>query len=216
MSRIITLSNDSEAVKYLCQKDKRLAKVINMVGEYTYKPYEDSFSFVSNQIIGQMLSSKVSAKIIERLEKLCNGSITPDAILALDLYEMRSTGMSMIKANNIKSLAEATKRGDINFEKLDQLTDSEVIKELTKLKGIGIWTAKMYLIFVLDRQDVLPYEDMAFIQSYSWMYKTDDIKRQSIENKCRKWKPYTSIGARYLYKALDLGLTKKEFHLFKE
>ena len=74
----------------------------------------------------------------------------------------------------------------------------------------------MYLIFVLDRQDILPYEDAAFIQSYEWMYKTKDKSMESITRKCKKWKPYSSIAARYLYRALDMGLTKKVFHLHKQ
>ena len=216
MTQVISLTSDTEAVKYLCKKDKRLSKVIKMVGDYTYKPYEDSFSFLTNQIIGQMLSAKVSAKISERLEAFCQGKITPKAILELDVNDMRSTGMSMIKANNIRNLAITVQNNDVSFEKLNHLDDSEVIRELTKLRGIGVWTAKMYLIFVLDRKNVLPYEDMAFIQTYSWMYKTTDVTRKSIEKKCDKWRPYTSIGARYLYKALDLGLTKTEFHLYKD
>jgi len=73
----------------------------------------------------------------------------------------------------------------------------------------------MYLIFVLDRQDILPTEDTAFIQSYEWLYKTTDRSKESIEKRCKKWKPYSSIATRYLYRALDAGFTKEEFHLFK-
>ena len=82
-------------------------------------------------------------------------------------------------------------------------------RRLTKLRGIGEWVAHMYLIFVLDRQDILPTTDVAFIQVYEWLYKT------SVEKKLKKWKPYSSIAARYFYRALDEGYTKEEFHLFK-
>ncbi|MCC8014242.1 MAG: hypothetical protein LIO87_03520 [Eubacterium sp.] len=84
-----------------------------------------------------------------------------------------------------------------------------------KILGIGKWTAKMYLIFVLDCPDVLPVEDAAFLQAYKWLYKTEDCSEKSVYKKCKKWKPYSSIAARYLYRALDMGYTKKEFHLFK-
>ena len=94
------------------------------------------------------------------------------------------------------------------------MTDEAALKELVSLHGIGIWTAKMYLIFVLDRQDILPFEDVAFLQSYKWLYKAEDVSKASIEKKCKKWKPYSSIAARFLYRALDMGFTKKEFHLF--
>lgn len=102
------------------------------------------------------------------------------------------------------------------FGRITKKDDEEVIKELTTIRGIGKWTAKMYLLFVLDRQDILPIEDGAFLQSYKWLYKTDDISRTSIEKKCKKWKPYSSIATRYLYRALDIGMTKREFHLYKD
>ena len=73
----------------------------------------------------------------------------------------------------------------------------------------------MYLIFVLDRQDVLPFEDGAFLQSYRWLYNTTDTTPASVKKKCANWNPYYSIAARYLYRILDLGLTKEDFHLFK-
>lgn len=82
------------------------------------------------------------------------------------------------------------------------------MKELTRLRGIGTWSAKMYLIFTLDRKDVLPYEDVAFLQTYAWLYKTDDLRPAAIIKRCKKWKPYSSIAARYFYYALDMGLTK--------
>lgn len=101
------------------------------------------------------------------------------------------------------------------LSELQNLSDDEVIKKLTSLRGIGLWTAKMYLIFVLNRQNVLPVEDVAFLQSYKWMYKTDDISKDSVIKKCEKWSPYSSIAARYLYRALDTDLTKNEFHPYK-
>ena len=89
-----------------------------------------------------------------------------------------------------------------------------MIKELTKIKGIGVWTAKMYLLFVLNREDILPYEDVAFLQGFSWAYETKDLSPATVKKKCRKWKPYSSIAARYLYRALDTGLTKQAFQLY--
>ena len=105
--------------------------------------------------------------------------------------------------------------GILVFDDLINQTDEEIIHELTSFRGIGTWTAKMFLIFGLNRPDVLPYEDAAFLQSYKWMYKTSDCSKESIMKRCKKWKPYSSIAARYLYRALDYGLTKDEFHLFK-
>lgn len=91
-----------------------------------------------------------------------------------------------------------------------------MIYELTRIRGIGTWTAKMYLLFVLQRSDVLPVEDVAFLQGYKRLYRTDDVSKESIIKKCKKWKPYSSIAARYLYRAVDTGLIKSQFHLYKD
>lgn len=88
------------------------------------------------------------------------------------------------------------------------MDDEAVIKRLTSIRGIGTWSAKMYLIFVLNRLDILPFEDGAFLQAYKWLYKTDDLKSSSIVAKCAPWKPYSSLAARYLYRALDSGLVR--------
>lgn len=98
---------------------------------------------------------------------------------------------------------------------MQNFDDLEVIKRLTSIKGIGTWTAKMYLIFVLNRQDILPYEDGAFMQVFRWLYKTENCSKQDVIKKSQKWKPYSSIAARFMYRALDMELTKSEFHLFK-
>lgn len=102
-----------------------------------------------------------------------------------------------------------------SFYSLKEMNNSDVFKYLTSFKEIGKWTANMYLIFVLNRMDILPTNDAAFLQSYEWLYKTNDRSDISIHNKCKKWKPYSSIASRYLYRALDSGLTKEEFHLYK-
>lgn len=91
---------------------------------------------------------------------------------------------------HIRNVTEAVLRGDLDFDKMDTLSDEEVICTLTKLHGIGNWTAKMFLIFVLNCPDVLPVEDGAFLRTYRWVYKTDDCSEKAVSKKCRKWKPY--------------------------
>lgn len=94
---------------------------------------------------------------------------------------MRSTGMSGSKVLYIRSITQNIIEGSLRLDILSEMPDIEAIKYLTQFKGIGIWTAKMYLIFVLNRQDVLPYEDGAFLQAYRWLYKTDDTSKKSVE-----------------------------------
>ncbi len=215
MSAKITLNIDCESIQYLCKKDKRLAKVISMIGPITYQTHDDAFAFLVHEIIEQMLSIKTGAKIYSRLEELCNGSITPDSIHQLTDEQIKSIGTSTSKVSYIRGITNAVLSGEINLEELPSLSDQQICKKLLTLKGIGNWTTKMYLIFVLDRQDILPTEDIAFIQAYEWMHKTTNRSKESIEKRCKKWKPYSSIAARYLYRALDAGFIKEEFHLFK-
>lgn len=215
MHELICLDNNSPEIIYLCNKDKRLAKVISMVGPISYQVHNDDYAFLVHEIIEQMLSIKAGTKIYERLVFLCDGNISPSSVNKLSDSDIRSTGTSTPKVSYIRALTDAVMDGRISFEDYRSMSDQEVIRSLTSIKGIGLWSAKMYLIFVLNRQDILPYEDSAFLQSFCWMHKTTDRSKHAVEEKCRKWKPYSSIAARYMYRALDMGLTKQEFHLFK-
>lgn len=215
MSDVITLDAGTESVKYLYQKDKRLAKVISMIGSITYKPHEDSYRFLVETILGQMLSNKVASIINRRLEELCSGSITTIAINSLTDNELKSIGTSNSKVAYIRNLTTAVKSGEIDFISFSNMSDAEVIIKLTSIRGIGNWTAKMYLIFVMNRQNVLPFEDVAFRQAFNWAYKTENYSSAVVTAKCKKWEPYSSIAARFLYRALDSGLTKEPFHLYK-
>lgn len=211
----ITLTAETESIKYLCSKDKRLAKVISIIGNITYNIHNDSYAFLVHEIIEQMLSIKAGAKIYARLEDMCNNKICPTIINELTDDEIRSIGTANSKVKAIRDLTDAVLNNKISFENLASLPDDEVIKQLTQIRGIGPWTAKMYLLFVLNRQDILPIEDVAFLQAYKWLYKTSDLSKLSITKKCQKWSPYSSIAARYMYRALDSGLTKQDFHLYK-
>lgn len=217
MADIITLDLHTPSVQYLCEKDRRLGKVIRMVGPITYEPHTDNpFPFLIHEIIEQMLSVKAGDKMFGRLETLCKGQVTPESIDSLSVEDVRSTGASTAKAKYMKHAASAVLAGTLDFSRFPTMTDEAALAELVRLPGIGSWTAKMYLIFVLDRQDILPFEDVAFLQSYKWLYKTQDASKASVEKRCRKWKPYSSIAARFLYRALDKGFTKEPFHLLDQ
>lgn len=216
MNKKIVLDSKNESVIFLCRKDKRLAKLINTIGPLTYTPHTNPYKFLVHEIIEQMLSVKAGAKIFERVNNLCSGEITLQAIVNLTDDQLRLTGMSRNKVGYIRALNQSLLSKELVFDDLVCLSDDQVVKKLTAIKGIGTWTAKMFLIFVLNRNDILPFEDTAFLQAYRWLYKTNDLNKASIMNKCKKWKPYSSIASRFLYRALDSGLTKQEFHLFKE
>lgn len=210
--------NEKEIITHLKNADFKLSKVIDKIGILDYNSdtynHKDHFSFLVKEIVGQMISASVKKVLLQRLLELCENNITPNSISKLTVPKLRSIGISNAKSNYILNLANTFLNKDIDFDNLINLSDKEIIKALTSIKGIGIWTSKMYLIFFLKREDILPYEDGAFLQAYKWLYNTKDTKPESIMKKCKKWSPYSSIGARYLYKALDNGLTKmsiKEF-----
>ena len=217
MSEIITLDKDAPSIQHLCKRCKRLKKVIQTIGPISYAPHrEDAYAHLIYSIIGQMLSNKVADVICERMLALCGGNLSPETVSQLTYDQIRGIGISNAKTGFIRDVTDKVISGDLCFNRFPEMNDNEIIKELTSIKGIGSWTAKMYLIFVLDRQDVLPFEDGAFLQAYKWAYETDDLSPKAIQEKCKKWHPYSSIAARYLYRALDMGLTKEAFRSLKE
>jgi DNA-3-methyladenine glycosylase II len=192
----------------LCAADKRLSWLIHRYGELRYSLHTEAFPFFVETIIGQMLSNKAADTIAARLYDACGGKLTPLAVLKLELAAFKVIGLSGFKAEYIQRMATLLIEEPGYFDDLASLTDVEVIRRLTTLRGIGTWSAKMYLIFALNRLDVLPYEDGAFLQAYKWLYETEDTKPVSIVKRCEPWKPYSSLAARYLYRALDAGLVK--------
>lgn len=200
---------NKEAVEHLISADSRLKKVIESVGELQIYRYgsSDVLIFLVREIVGQMISSGVKKLIFQRLLDLCNNNITQETLNNLTVEQLHEIGLSNAKSNYILNLAHLVSVKAIDFDYINSLNDDEALKELVKIKGIGKWTAKMYLIFFLQRENILPYEDGAFLQVYKWLYNTKNITPESISRKCKKWKPYQSIGARYMYQALDRGLT---------
>jgi len=162
-----------------------------------------------------MLSNKIADIISARVCNLCGGNILPEKLIALSISELRKTGLSLAKAKYIHGIAQLCCDAPNFFTALANKTDNDVIKELKKLHGVGSWSAKMYLIFVLDRQDILPFENRAFQQAFCWMYPFANLDRNSIVEICSKWSPYASIASRYLYKALNSGLTKQPIQSLK-
>ncbi len=135
---------------------------------------DSSYSFLIHEIIEQTLSVKAGQKIYARFEELCCGEVKPNRVSQLPIDEIREAGMSKSKARSILALTSAIIDRSIDLDSLCKMSGKEVIKQLTSIHGIGNWTAKMYLLFVLGRPDVLPYEDGTFLQTYRWLYKSSD------------------------------------------
>ena len=197
---------DSPAVQHLRGVDPRLSSLIARCGELRYQVDADPFASLAETIVGQMLSSKAAAAITARLYALCGGTLCAQAVLRLDIPALRGIGLSNTKAVSLLRLAELVRDIPDYLSGLHVLPDHQVIKRITALYGLGPWSAKMFLIFVMDRLDVLPYEDGAFLQAYQKLYKTEDVKPAAVSERCAHWSPYASLAARYLYRALDEGL----------
>ena len=208
MNETITLTNESESMKYLAARDPKLKQAFDLIGDLSYRLYDDPYSFLVETIAGQMLSSKVADVICGRISNACNGSLSPEVIGKFSAEDLRSFGLSNAKSRSILELTGAVMTGGLDLSALYEMPDDEVMKSITSIRGLGNWSAKMFLIFVLGREDVLPFEDAAFLQAYCWLYKTDKLKKSDVEKKCKKWKPYSSVAARYLYRLLDGGYTK--------
>ena len=205
---------DVDRIKYLTDRDFRLARVIEEIGELPlYKP-EDPFIFLVYEIIGQMLSDKVRDVLIKRFQELSGGYISPEHVLELDIHQMSMCGLSLRKCNSIRDLASAILRGELDLTCLDSLSDKEVTEKLTQIKGIGNWTSKMFLLFYLQREDILPVEDAAFMQAFRWLYGYKNPSEETVKRRCAQWSPYSSLASRYMYRALDTGLTKRPIHEF--
>ncbi len=164
----------------------------------------DHFSALCREIIAQQLSSKVAGVIFERFQNLFpKKHITAKYLLKLNQEKLRTIGMSYSKAKYLRDLAEKTESKELNLEELKDMDDENVIKELTRVKGIGPWTAEMFLIFALERQDVFSYGDLGLKNAIKKIYGHPDTSRKEIENIVSKWSPFKSSACRILWRSLD-------------
>lgn len=198
---------DSEPVAYLRQRDWRLAQLIARIGPIEHQVSESGSANLAHSIIEQMMSTKVARTMDARLCALCGGAITPKALGALSVEQIRGIGVSQRKADNLANLARTVTED--NLAALAHMTDEQVASWLMALPGIGVWTAQMFMLFHLERPDVLPVSDLTFRKPFAWLYGvpvTDDNVRNVV---CGLWHPYCSYAARYLYRALDTGLVDR-------
>ena len=201
-----TIGLDDEAVRYLCERDWRLAHLIARVGPLTYRDGGTPFEALAHSIIEQMLTMKAGAAIQARLTDKCGGTLTPESVGALDPDEIKACSMSRTKARSLHALADYALSHDL--DELAALPDEDGRSALTALPGIGKWTADMYLLFYLGREDILPVEDAAVRQGFAWRYHAPMTDRDVVAAICDVWHPYCSTAIRYMYRALNTGQLK--------
>lgn len=206
---------NKNALRHFSEKDPVLFALSRLVVLEDIAPRHSRYFFVSlcREIIGQQLSGRVADVIETRLRKLFpNGRITPQRVLSVKEDMLRETGMSWAKVGFIRDLAQKVIQKEVTLSRLPSLTDEEVIAELTKIKGIGPWTAEMFLIFALGRDDVFSTGDLGLKRAIQKAYKlTREPSVRKLESISLQWKPYRSWAARVLWKSLELPVspTKK-------
>jgi DNA-3-methyladenine glycosylase II len=185
------------------KKDPVMAGLID---EYTLEKWKYNRSIYEallSAIVGQQLSVKAADTIWGRVETLLGKDLSPENIIKTEDQKFRDAGMSWAKIKYVNGIAEAHKNGEIDPEKINDMSDEEVITELTKLKGVGKWTVEMILIFTLKRPDVFSIGDVGLRNAVANLYGVDRDDLEEIEKISLKWKPYRSTASRYLWKSLQ-------------
>lgn len=183
---------------WLRKKDKRLGEVIDRIGHVDRAVDPDLFSAVIHHIIGQQISMKAQATIWQRMQDAL-GAVSAETILAAGVPELQSLGMTFRKAEYITDFAEKIRSGAFNLESVKYMSDADAIRTLSSLKGIGVWTAEMILLFCLQRPNVFSYDDLAIQRGLRMVYHHRKIDRKLFEKYHRRFSPYCSVASLYLW-----------------
>ena len=199
-----------KAITHLKAADPVLCQIIEAVGPYRITYKEPDFTALVRSIVYQQLHGKAALTIYTRLEKAVAraGKLSPRAILKMEVDELRTFGLSQGKAKYILDLAAKTASKEVNFAKLPDLTDAEVVEHLTKVKGVGVWTVHMFLMFALQRPNVLPTGDLGIRSAMKKAYGLPELPRPAeMEALATNWHPYRSVACWYLWRSLDGAAT---------
>lgn len=185
-------------ISYLKSKDKKLAEVIDRVGYLEREMETDLFSAVVHNIVGQQISMAAQETIWKRLLGLLS-EVNADTILAISREELQSIGVSFRKADYILDFAGKVKSGEFDIDALHEMEDEDVIKALTSLKGIGVWTAEMIMIFCMGRTDVVSYGDLGVQRGMRMLYRHRNIDKEKFRKYCKRYSPYGTVASFYLW-----------------
>jgi DNA-3-methyladenine glycosylase II len=194
-----------KAILHLRKSDPIMRALIERVGPFRMEYGEPTFHSLAEAILYQQLNGKAAVTIFNRFTAAAGNPLTPEGILKLSDAQMRAVGLSKQKTAYLRDLAAKTQEGLLNFEKLLNETDEDVIKHLTQVKGVGIWTAHMFLMFTLRRPNILPTGDYGVQSAIKKYYRKRKLPNPAIMEKiARAWEPYRSIACWYLWKSMDI------------
>ena len=193
-----------EAIVHLRRADPVMARIIAQVGAYRIEFRDPGFETLVKSIVYQQLNGRVASVIFGRLVQAAGGRLTPESILKLRPVRMRAAGLSAQKTAYIRDLARHTRDRRVIFEELAELSDDQVTERLTQVKGIGVWTVHMFLIFALRRPNVLPTGDLGIRNAVRKAYGMAEMpKPAEIETLAEPWRPYRTVASWYLWRSLE-------------
>jgi len=198
--------NHNIALRHLSHADKRMEKLIDKFGPPNFNLMNNYYESLIRSIVYQQLSGKAASIIYERFLDLFVFDIYPKPkdVLEVSIETLRSSGLSYQKVNYIRDLSEKWQDGTMNLTDIDSMTDEEISSELIKVKGIGQWTADMFLMFTLGRPDVFPFGDLGIQKGFMALTNMNRLPTQKeMERQTKKWQPYRTVAAWYLWKLVD-------------
>ncbi|GGB48852.1 DNA-3-methyladenine glycosylase [Lentibacillus populi] len=209
MEKLIIQKND-QAVVELSKQDPVMGKLITIVGNMEVALRPDLFNSLIRSMIGQQISVAAANAIYNRLQTLMDNHMTPEKIIGASDESLRSIGLSARKILYIRDLANKVISSELNLETLYELDNKQIMKKLTGIKGIGKWTAEMFLIFSLGRMNVLSLDDIGLQRGARWLYKTDKARRRKVlEEKQHIWDPHLTIASFYLWEVVHLDFERR-------
>jgi DNA-3-methyladenine glycosylase II len=196
--------SEKKAIKLL-KKDPKFAKIILQVGEYNVKITKNRYRSLVEAIISQQLSGSAAESILNRFRKLYKSNFPkPIEVLQTSDTKLRKVGLSKMKVKYIKELSKKTESRHLNMGNFSTMEDEQIIEHLTNVKGIGRWTAEMFLIFSMGRWDVLPVGDLGLKKGIQLMYSLNDLPTEKeMEQLAESWRPYRTVATWYLWKSLQ-------------
>jgi DNA-3-methyladenine glycosylase II len=196
-----------DACRHLSRRDRVMKKLIPQFGEARLQSRGDAFTTLARSIVGQQISVKAAQSVWERFAGVVGGPshrIAPPAVLALDGSHMRDAGLSARKAEYLVDLAQHFESGQVHVRQWQQMDDEAIIEELVAIRGIGRWTAEMFLIFHLMRPNVLPLDDLGLLKGISMHYFSGEpVSRAEARELGDAWAPFRSVATWYLWRSLD-------------
>jgi DNA-3-methyladenine glycosylase II len=195
-----------EACRHLAKRDRVMRKLIPSYGDARLQSRGDAFSTLARSIVGQQISVKAAQAVWERFASLVPGArgMQPASVLALDTTSMREVGLSARKVEYLKDLARHFDAGTVHVRQWQQMDDEAIIEELVAIRGIGRWTAEMFLIFHLMRPNVMPLDDMGLLKGISVNYFSGEpVSRAEAREVGDAWSPFRSVATWYIWRSLD-------------